>query len=157
MLYVVARYNIQQFKSIPGHVMRPALLSRTRRAAASPFPARLAMSGPRSTIATSDDAPRAPSSVPTMAAAGARARIAASDDVIHSLTLEGPSGGGFSRPPSWRSTFRAEWAAIPISMRVPVSSAPCQPFRPIIGMLCRRALRNLRSSSVDNGGLRTWR
>ena len=42
---------------------------------------------------TSDDAPRAQSPVPTMTATGARARIAASDDVIHSLTLEGPSGG----------------------------------------------------------------
>ena len=63
------------------------------------------MSGPRSTIATSDDAPRAPSPVPTMTAAGARARIAASDEEIHSLTLEGPSCGGFSRPAAARTGY----------------------------------------------------
>ena len=45
--------------------------------------------------------------------AGARARIAASDDVIHSLTLEGLSGGGCSLPPPWRSTFCAEWGCHP--------------------------------------------
>lgn len=67
------------------------------------------MSGPWSTIATSDDAPRAPSPVLTMTAAGAGARIATSDDAILSLTLEGPSGA--ESPgllPSWRSIFRAE-------------------------------------------------
>ncbi|WP_425476996.1 replication protein C, IncQ-type [Xanthomonas albilineans] len=54
-LYVVARYNIQQFNSIPGHAMRPAILLRARPAAASSFLARLATSRPRSTIASSDD------------------------------------------------------------------------------------------------------
>ena len=83
----------------------PATWSRARRAAAPPFPARLATSWPRSTIATFDDAPRAPSPVPTMTAAGAGSRIAASDDEIHSLTLEGPSCGGFSRPAAARTGY----------------------------------------------------
>lgn len=83
----------------------PATWSRARRAAASSFPARLATSWSRSTIATFDDAPRAPSPVPTMTAAGAGSRIAASDDEIHSLTLEGPSCGGFSRPAAARTGY----------------------------------------------------
>ena len=84
----------------------PATWSRARRAAASSFPARLATSWPRSTIAAFDDAPRAPSPVPTMTAdAGAGSRIAASDDEIHPLTLEGPSCGGFSRPAAARTGY----------------------------------------------------
>jgi len=84
----------------------PATWSRARRAAASSFPARLATSWPRSTIAAFDDAPRAPSPVPTMTAdAGAGSRIAASDDEIHPLTLEGPSCGGFSRPAAVRTGY----------------------------------------------------
>ena len=84
----------------------PATWSRARRAAASSFPARLATSWPRSTIATFDDAPRAPSPVPTMTAdAGAGSRIAASDDEIHPLTLQGPSCGGFSRPAAARTGY----------------------------------------------------
>ena len=84
----------------------PATWSRARRAAASSFPARLATSRPRSTIATFDDEPRAPSPVPTMTAdAGAGSRIAISDDEIHPLTLEGPSCGGFSRPAAARTGY----------------------------------------------------
>ncbi|QEH80957.1 hypothetical protein EIK56_23775 [Sphingomonas sp. C8-2] len=37
--------------------------------------------------------------------AGAGSRIAASDDEIHPLTLEGPSCGGFSRPAAARTGY----------------------------------------------------
>ena len=133
----------------------PATWSRARRAAAPPFPARLATSWPRSTIATFDDAPRAPSPVPTMTAAGAGSRIAASDDEIHSLTLEGRAAGDSPGLPLGVQLSVPNGLPIFASIVEPVSSAPCQPFWPIIGMLRRPALRNLRSSSVDNGGLRT--
>jgi len=79
--------------------------ARARRAAASSLPARLATSWPRSTIAASNDAPRAPSPHPTMTAAGAGSRIATSDDEIHSLTFERPSCGGFSRPAAARTGY----------------------------------------------------
>ena len=117
----------------------PATWSRARRAAASPFPARLATSKPRSTIATFDDAPRAPSPVPTMTAdAGAGSRIAASDDEIHSLTLEGPSCGGFSRPaprePAMSCCASSQAAEPPVSplagfQRLPVAHRAGGPRR----------------------------
>ena len=45
-----------------------------------------------------------PSPHPTMTAA-AGSRIATSDDEIHSLTFEGPSCGGFSRPAAARTGY----------------------------------------------------
>ena len=85
----------------------------------------------------------------------AEALIAGSDDAIHSLTLEGQAARDSPGLPLGVQLSVPNGLPIFASIVEPVSSAPCQPFWPIIGMLRRPALRNLRSSSVDNGGLRT--
>jgi len=114
MLYVVARYNIQQFYSVPRSHMAPLFLAR-------PPSCSIVIFGEAGHCLRSDDCGRL--SIDSWGAASCQAIF---------------------RPSFWRSTFPWCWIwVVPIAVSIDVlaSLASCQPVWPIIGMLRRLPIR----------------